>query len=230
MKNKLLAFVLFVNGCYLAKMFYTEELFLYILPRYSFLVLLPALLQIVFAFHIFANSALYQNIYKKVSRLNIIILLFPVLASLFFPPNMLSSYSAFQRGVQTNISDIKLRTKTNFNVDSKRRSYADWIQLMESSDSLSRYIGQDLEIQGFVLKDERLKENEFYIARFVMSCCTADARTVVIKVSYDASNELENDDWILLSGKWKNSREADLLEIDASRVEHKITPKNPYLN
>ena len=56
---------------------------------------------------------------------------------------------------------------------------------------------------GFVYHDSKfMGDNEFVPARLVMSCCVADVVPGGIICKYDKADQLQNDAWITVTGKF----------------------------
>ncbi|HMR01627.1 MAG TPA: TIGR03943 family protein, partial [Candidatus Gracilibacteria bacterium] len=97
----------------------------------------------------------------------------------------------------------------------------------------SQYEGEKAKVSGFVLKDDNLPQNYFIIARFILSCCAADARPIGIPVHFDPARQtFENDQWIELQGEFFTT-ELDgetVPAIELNRFENIPVPENPYAN
>ena len=79
-----------------------------------------------------------------------------------------------------------------------------WVQ--ELYDNTSKYEGRKIEITGFTYKDKGFRSNEFVAARFMMSCCTADAQVVGLMCHYSGASELSNDTWLKINGYVKKEK------------------------
>jgi len=66
--------------------------------------------------------------------------------------------------------------------------------------SPEKYIGRNLEIDGFVCKESYLNKNQFIIGRIVMTCCAADSKVVGIIGEYDKAYDLHENEKIIVSG------------------------------
>lgn len=55
----------------------------------------------------------------------------------------------------------------------------------------SKYTGRELEIQGFVCKEDYLNKNQFIIGKIIMTCCAADSKVVGIIAEYGNVNKLK---------------------------------------
>lgn len=64
-----------------------------------------------------------------------------------------------------------------------------------------KYIGNKLEVHGFVCKESYLNENQFVIGRIIMTCCAADSRVVGMIGEYDKASDLKENDKIKIKGR-----------------------------
>ena len=102
---------------------------------------------------------------------------------------------------------------------------------MESVENIQKYVGEELNISGFVLQNENTNENEFFLSRFVLRCCTADARPVAIKVISSELISWKNGDWLEVNGVFQSSsHDTEILEIKMNTAKIVPIPDNPYIN
>lgn len=97
--------------------------------------------------------------------------------------------------------------------------------------------GQEIELTGFVFKNENFKENEFHVSRMQMNCCVADSFLIGMLVKSPMAKELENNEWVRVKGTTKfesfpthdGTGETKVLIVDAITVE-KVEPlETPYV-
>lgn len=67
--------------------------------------------------------------------------------------------------------------------------------------SPSKYISRELELQGFVCKEDYLNKNQFIIGRIIMTCCAADSKAVGIIAEYNNVSELKENQNVDARGK-----------------------------
>lgn len=98
-------------------------------------------------------------------------------------------------------------------------------------EDLEPFIGKEVELVGFVYKDEQTAENEFLIARFGITCCVADAFVYGIRSSSEAVANLNEDDWIRAIGTLSSYQLDDwtLPFIQITDLEQIDQPANPYI-
>lgn len=75
----------------------------------------------------------------------------------------------------------------------------DYMLLVESDfENLDEYLNRNIQLQGFISKDSNMSENEFYLSRFLMTCCVADMQKVNILCNYDGQFNFKEGDWVNL--------------------------------
>ncbi|ADU30038.1 TIGR03943 family putative permease subunit [Evansella cellulosilytica] len=96
---------------------------------------------------------------------------------------------------------------------------------------LDRFIGKEIEIVGFVYREADFEPNELVVARFSMTCCTADAGVYGTLIESEDASKFEKDTWVYASGTIKKGQYHDfqipvltdtyLVEVDE--------PDSPYV-
>ncbi|MDR1615662.1 MAG: TIGR03943 family protein [Syntrophomonadaceae bacterium] len=67
--------------------------------------------------------------------------------------------------------------------------------------NMKKYEGYAIAMTGFVFKDpEILMDDEFVIARLMMSCCVADLSPTGLLCKYDQSSGLKTESWVNIEG------------------------------
>lgn len=67
------------------------------------------------------------------------------------------------------------------------------------------YINKNLEVHGFICKENYLKENQFIVGRIIMNCCAADAEATGIICESNIKNNLSENDNVCIKGIIKYS-------------------------
>ncbi|MDG5787693.1 TIGR03943 family protein [Evansella sp. AB-P1] len=66
---------------------------------------------------------------------------------------------------------------------------------------LDRFIGKEIEIVGFVFREDDFDDNEIVVARFAMTCCTADAGVYGTLVESSEADQFDMDTWVYARGE-----------------------------
>ncbi|MGG1660361.1 TIGR03943 family putative permease subunit [Brevibacillus sp. NRS-1366] len=93
------------------------------------------------------------------------------------------------------------------------------------------FAGKELETLGFVYRQPDFTAQQFVVARFSVSCCTADASVFGILVEKPDSSKWAKDSWVKVRGKIE-IRKVDgyeMLVLKANHVEPVKAPKDPYV-
>lgn len=98
------------------------------------------------------------------------------------------------------------------------------------------YKDREITIDGFVYRDERVKEDEFIVGRMLMSCCAADSQIVGFMVKWPEANTLNKDEWVNVYGtidsiatKDAEGNETILPIIKVKKVRKISKPNNVYI-
>jgi uncharacterized repeat protein (TIGR03943 family) len=91
--------------------------------------------------------------------------------------------------------------------------------------------GKPVDVVGFVFPDERLGSEAFYVVRYTVTCCAADAAAVALPVRWAESTALPADTWVQVQGTLGTiTRDAQTLPaIVATTVVPVEQPARPYL-
>lgn len=94
-----------------------------------------------------------------------------------------------------------------------------------------KYAGKEIEITGFVYRDEDSKENEFIIGRFMMVCCAADMQIAGIRCDNNNLESYSNDTWVKIKGKIKKDTYEGQVDplIVVEYIEKDLSPDTSYV-
>ncbi|GBF31844.1 ABC transporter, substrate-binding protein [Desulfocucumis palustris] len=96
---------------------------------------------------------------------------------------------------------------------------------------LDDYIGKEITILGFVDKDDSFMPNQFGVARYVITCCAADATLGGLICEYDNTGSLEKGQWVTVKGTIKKGtyEQQNVPVIKVTSCENSEQPQNPYI-
>lgn len=156
----------------------------------------------------------------------------PVLLGTLISPRPLGAAALANREVAVNESRSALpalvraaqeKPSTTLNV-------LEWQQLLATTkpSSLSE---NDAEVVGFVFRDERFGDDQFFVSRFTISCCVADAAVAGLVVQGIDAATWQTDQWVrvqgtIVEGVFNGAASPVLL---ASSIAPTETPRQPYL-
>lgn len=93
------------------------------------------------------------------------------------------------------------------------------------------FIGKEIEISGFIYKEEEMGIDRMAVSRFAVNCCSADALPYGMMVNWPKAREYASDEWVKVSGKLTTSiyMENEIMTLDVTRVERIEAPATPYV-
>ncbi|MEO6728929.1 MAG: TIGR03943 family protein [Candidatus Dojkabacteria bacterium] len=197
-------------------------------------VFTPALLlSVAVVFIPFKNSKLDAYLNKNI--VPAIFILTVVMSGLILPSQALSSNVAAQRA--DNLNSVTVNSSRtiadNFNTGSKNYNIGDWIASMSFNPDPNFYKGKDIEVIGFIFTSKVIDPNtQFFVGRFVIRCCAADATPVGLKVNYNWKDQFNEGDWVKITGKFAvtNKDGYEDLYIEPTNIEKTSIPEKPYIS
>ncbi|MFD1020764.1 TIGR03943 family putative permease subunit [Thalassobacillus hwangdonensis] len=108
-------------------------------------------------------------------------------------------------------------------------NYIGVISILEESPDL--FAGKEIEMNGFVFREDGFPDGQIVVGRFGISCCAADGAIYGILTEGGGATNLKNDQWVRVSGKLEqvefNGWTLPLIIMDtAEKIEQ---PKEPYV-
>ena len=162
-----------------------------------------------------------------------LVLALPLLLGLVIPSRPLGSSAMSNRGVNSAAPLIRKPggaavTLTQSTTD---RSVLDWVGLFSAASDPAIYQGQAAQVTGFVFHDPRISKGQFFVSRFVITCCVADASALGILVDWSGAEKLPENGWVQVKGSIYTAAVSGqvLPGIHAQAVETIPTPDQPYL-
>ncbi|NJK62351.1 MAG: TIGR03943 family protein [Synechococcaceae cyanobacterium SM2_3_1] len=166
-------------------------------------------------------------------HLGAILLLSTALLGLWVNPKPLSGQTALNRGVSQHLSVTRDQPQAfRPQVNPEERTLLDWIRTLEVFPDPYTYEHQPVNVDGFVVHPEDAPAKTFLLARFLISCCAADAYPVALPTRWTDSESLEADRWYRVQGRMavQAGQEQPQILIQAEQVIPIPTPVNPYAN
>ena len=163
---------------------------------------------------------------------NLWFMLVPLLIGVLIPARPLDSSAFATKGFNTNSPLVSADSSAQlFETASEERNILDWIKLFNYETDLSPFIGQKASVIGFVYFDESLGKNQFFVSRFIISCCAADSFAIAMVGEWPQASTLEKDSWVLVKGTVQSITLHDQVVplIQAESVQTVPVPEQPYL-
>ncbi|WP_246096523.1 TIGR03943 family putative permease subunit [Paenibacillus sinopodophylli] len=109
------------------------------------------------------------------------------------------------------------------------------IQFIETLTTLDLYreafIGKEIEITGFVYREEDMGKERLAVSRFAMNCCSADALPYGLMINWPKALDYVDDEWVTVKGTLTTSTYMDneIITLDAIKIERVKAPESPYV-
>jgi uncharacterized repeat protein (TIGR03943 family) len=160
------------------------------------------------------------------------VLLAVAVFGLIYVPRPFASDAALARGIADPVGLTRSQPQRFArNTPPEERSLIDWIRTLNVYPEPDAYAGQPVNVTGFVIHPPNWSDNYVMVARFVLTCCAADAYPVglPVKLSGDRS-QFAPDSWISVQGEMMTETLDDQrrLVIQPETVLAVPEPKNPY--
>lgn len=164
--------------------------------------------------------------------------IFSFVVLLVLPPQLLSSVTASQRGVNTSttVSTAVLEQTPDLFSDEgafSRLDIKDWAGLLGQTRDAAFFTGKDLEIHGMVTADDYDPDNIFYVTRFVISCCAIDAQPIGVPVyAPNWNREFHENQWVKVKGEfieWQYRSAKAPVIVNPTLIDAAQEPEEPYV-
>jgi uncharacterized repeat protein (TIGR03943 family) len=161
----------------------------------------------------------------------------PAAAIMVLPPTTLGAFAASRRSAldssvakQVVEKIAAQKPSSTFHVEITLAFIGAALRSPEAYASVQKLVereGSAVEFVGIVTRPKGTAPNEFVLARFVISCCIADAVSVQVPVKGVPLGQLKPDDWVEVRGDVVF--EGESLYVKASAVRRVPRPSSPYL-
>ncbi|MGO4546637.1 TIGR03943 family protein [Paenibacillus sp. 2TAB23] len=108
-------------------------------------------------------------------------------------------------------------------------------QFIETLTTLDLYreafIGKEVEITGFVYREEDMGKDRLAVSRFAMNCCSADALPYGLMIIWPKALDYVEDEWVTVKGTLTTSTYMDneIITLDTMKMERVKAPESPYV-
>ncbi|MEA5626619.1 TIGR03943 family putative permease subunit [Nostoc sp. UHCC 0251] len=229
-------------GVLMLRYWQTNKLNLLIHPNFFGLVIVAGIGFIIIGF--FKMQELWQRRRRDVTPNMQHISLFPpgwgsalllttAILGFIITPQVFASDKALQRGVTADLlGSTRVKPQAfRVTVRPEERSLVDWVRTINVYPEPDAYTGQKVKVQGFVIHPPDIGKEYLFLARFVLTCCAADAYPVGLPVKLQNNQERYSPDtWLEVEGQMMTENLADKrqLTIAATSLKKIPQPENPY--
>jgi putative membrane protein len=206
--------ILAATGLFLIEKIWSKSLFWYINERFWLLVLVAGIGLLVLAqvgyTQLRATKASHQHSHDAhdhdhdhpQSWHGMLWLALPVLLGILIPAKPLGSSAISNRGINVNapLTSQDRNSVARIQIAPADRTVLDWVRAFNYSQDPQEFVGQPVDILGFVYHDSRLSDNTFLLGRFSLSCCVADALAIGVVVQNAQAQDLKDNIWLHIQG------------------------------
>jgi uncharacterized repeat protein (TIGR03943 family) len=234
------SFLMFGFGFFLLERFWSGYLTLYINQRYTWLILLAAFGLMAFGLITFKHrppiwsqdeNLLAPEMAPKNAVWRLLLFIIPLLLGIFVPATSLGSSAAETRGVSQAIPlSSGGSIPSVLTLDPANRSILEWLRAFDELKDPADFIGQPVDVEGFVFINDKLPDGYFMVGRFIITCCVADATAIGIAFLPPEDAEIPNG-WVRIEGEMTVTTfdEMPALLINARQITSVDEPEQPYL-
>lgn len=233
-QSKIISLCAIFIGLYILYLSISDKLSFYIHPDYKIFATIMAVFIIVFGI---ASIFIKHNHFENIPLYRVIIpMLLIVLLGFLLPPAGLTSNTALRRGLDNDTSTIvrssdDVQVLSSFGKDTRTYDISVWLKSFSINPEPTEYIGKKVSVTGFYHIPENNINDTFTIARYVITCCSVDARPVGLTVQQISNTNLSENDWVKVDGEFNvmevNSK--NILVIKPDIITKVDKPNNPYI-
>jgi uncharacterized repeat protein (TIGR03943 family) len=229
-------------GILMLKYWLTGKLYLLIHPDYFWLAIVGGIGLLIIGF--FKGLQLWKNRHQAPIANALHINLFPpgwgsfllltaAILGLMITPRAFASQTALDRGVTELIGASRIQPQAfRAQVRPEERSLVDWVRTLNVYPEPDAYTGQKVKVQGFVIHQPNVSQEYIFLARFILTCCAADAYPVGLPVQLSTSSRQQYppDTWLEVEGQMTTQTitQKRQLTIKADSLKKIPQPQNPY--
>lgn len=225
----------------------TDQLGLYIHPRYFVFTIAMSVAATVFvllAFAFLPNTAsevVRPEPSSKSPRgvgawtsANILLLAVTAAALLVLPPVTLTNATVAQRDINGSASSpADNESVILVGADDSALSVKDWAGILRQGADEVSLAGKTPTLIGFVTPDPDDPTNVFYVARFVITCCAVDAQPIGVPVYLPGwQDQYDVDEWVSVTGGFVSNPSTESFQpivLSPSDISVTDQPARPYV-
>ncbi len=199
----------------------------YIHPRYTALMVVSAVVLLLMA------AARIRSIFAEQPARSpgwlYVLLALPLLFGTLVPAQPLGADMLAGRGVDVTAAAPATAWQPSLDSDTTDWNLLQWATAISvDSQALD---GKPVDVIGFVFHEQNLGADQFYVVRYVITCCAADGAGVGLPVVWPGGAALPANGWVRVQGMIGTTRIAasEQPAIMATAVEPINQPDKPYL-
>jgi uncharacterized repeat protein (TIGR03943 family) len=217
------------------------DLGLYVHPRYFVFTVAAALIGIVLVVASFVvrvptddpvDGGAARRAWRRALSIAVVAAcIFGVGSLILLPPATLTSATADQRSV--NSGTVVGSGAQKATGDTAGFGVKEWATALRQSTDLDGVAGSTASLTGFISADPDDPDNVFFVTRFFVTCCAADAQPVGVPVYQpDWQQSLALDDWVEVTGAFDlnpSVKSRQPMVLVPQQVTGTDEPDDPYV-
>jgi putative membrane protein len=157
------------------------------------------------------------------------LMVLPVVVVLTLPPATLGSFSASKKATFSSAGFASIYGQITDTSQITLLSVAAAQTSTEGAKALAKRAGDQVDFVGFVTPAPG-KTDEFFLTRYVITCCVADATIVQVHVVNVVPGRFQPNDWVEVKGSiYPIGREVIVNATSADSIVKVPAPSRPYL-
>jgi putative membrane protein len=115
--------------------------------------------------------------------------------------------------------------------DPGERNVLDWLRVFSTSPVAADFDGEQATFTGFVYHEPDFPDDVIMVARFIVSCCVADAAPIALPVRWEEGEKPEIGEWVEVSGTFYSGifRDSAMPILHLDSLDFVDVPQHPYL-
>ncbi|MEG0295072.1 MAG: TIGR03943 family protein [Clostridium sp.] len=209
------------------KIIISGDINLYVHPRITPFVIVSVLaLALIIIFYI---PQIFKVKTSKRRLVSYLIFIIPLVIGFSMNAQAMTSNMIKNDNLSISIPGIDASSTSKERVVIENSNFLEFID--DSVENYNKYKSKEIEISGFVYKDVNYQNNEFAIARFMMTCCSADMKIVGLKCIINNEITYTNDTWVKAIGtlELQNINGDNVTVLNIREIEEVNAPKNQYV-
>lgn len=225
----------------------TDQLGLYIHPRYFVFTVVMAVIAAVFvllAFALLPSAKAEEDGHDHAepssrstgwwTGVSVVLVLVSAGALLVLPPTILTTSTVAQRDINGSVSTVSQSESVSLvGGDYSSFTVKDWAGLLRQGADQEFFAGKTPTVVGFITPDTDSPDDVFYVARFVITCCAVDAQPIGVPVYLPGwQDEFDTDDWVSVTGSFipnPSIRSVQAFVLTPTDIDVIDQPAQPYV-
>ena len=151
----------------------------------------------------------------------------PVVTVLLLPPTSLGAYAVSRRSSFLSAGVSSSATNLSGGQPLTLIDLASSVVTELDAEALAERAGEDVSFKGIVTRESGTAADEFYLTRFVVTCCVADATVARVLIVDAPPGKFEDGTWVEVEGTFYPL--GDEAVVAARAIKEVPQPPNPYL-